>query len=78
MSPRIWPCKRPGTSALRKQFKWQLVRSLNERGYDPIDALKLYRLIDWLMVLPETLELQRGVVIRHLRGRTHDLVRCRR
>ncbi|MEW6491880.1 MAG: transposase [Cyanobacteriota bacterium] len=42
----------------RQQWKWKLVRRLFERGYDRDDIRKLFRLVDWMMTLPE--ELQRG------------------
>lgn len=42
----------------RQQWKWNLVRRLFERGYDRDDIRKLFRLVDWMMTLPE--ELQRG------------------
>jgi hypothetical protein len=40
----------------RQTSKWQLVRSLYERGYDREDIQKLFRLIDWMMTLPEELQ----------------------
>ena len=40
----------------RLQWKIQLVRFLFERGWTRQDILELFRLIDWLMVLPEELE----------------------
>jgi predicted transposase YdaD len=39
----------------RKQLKWQLTRRLFERGYQRKDILEVFRLVDWLMVLPESL-----------------------
>jgi hypothetical protein len=41
--------------AKRKTGKWELTRRLYERGYSKEDILKLYRLIDWLIRLPEEL-----------------------
>jgi len=41
--------------AKRKIGKWELTRRLYERGYSKEDILKLYRLIDWLIRLPEEL-----------------------
>ena len=42
----------------RQQWKWNLVRRLLERGYDQEDIRKLFRLVDWMMTLPN--ELQRS------------------
>ncbi|HEY9710191.1 MAG TPA: hypothetical protein V6D48_18430 [Oculatellaceae cyanobacterium] len=42
----------------RQQWKWNLVRRLLERGYDQEDIRKLFRLVDWMMTLPD--ELQRN------------------
>lgn len=42
----------------RQQWKWNLVRRLLERGYDQEDIRKLFRLVDWMMTLPD--ELQRS------------------
>lgn len=39
-----------------EQWKWSLVRGLYDRGYDRNDILKLFRLIDWMMALPEELQ----------------------
>jgi len=41
----------------RAKWKWQLVRGLYERGYDKTDILELFRLVDWMMTLPEDLQL---------------------
>ena len=40
----------------RLRWKTQLVRFLFERGWTRQDILELFRLIDWLMVLPDDLE----------------------
>ncbi|HEY9653723.1 MAG TPA: hypothetical protein V6C95_23880 [Coleofasciculaceae cyanobacterium] len=40
----------------RKQWKWSLVRRLFEQGYSREDIVQLFRLIDWMMVLPEELQ----------------------
>ena len=40
----------------RKLLKWELTRRLYERGYGKKDVLEIFRLIDWLMVLPESLK----------------------
>ena len=41
-----------GDMELRKASKWRITRRLYERGYGRKDILELFRLIDWLMVLP--------------------------
>ena len=46
-----------GDMDLRRQSKWRLTRRLYERGYNRKDVLELFRLIDWLMTLPEGLEI---------------------
>lgn len=40
----------------RRQWKWTLVRGLYERGYNKEDILELFRLVDWMMTLPEELQ----------------------
>ncbi|MFB8790272.1 MAG: transposase [Potamolinea sp.] len=40
----------------RKQWKGSLVRRLFERGYSRTEVVQLFRLIDWMMVLPEELQ----------------------
>jgi hypothetical protein len=40
----------------RQQWKWNLVRRLFERGYDRDDIRKLFRLVDWMMTLPNELQ----------------------
>jgi flagellar biosynthesis/type III secretory pathway protein FliH len=47
-----------GDSQQRKIWKFNLTRRLYERGYQRQDVLNLYRFIDWLMQLPEDLELE--------------------
>jgi hypothetical protein len=42
----------------RKTGKWELTRRLCERGYRKQDILELYRLIDWLIRLPEELAIE--------------------
>lgn len=39
----------------RHRLKWELTRRLYERGYARQDILELYRLLDWLLVLPAEL-----------------------
>jgi hypothetical protein len=43
--------------AERKRWKLHLVRLLLDRGYDKTDILELFRFIDWLLTLPEDLEI---------------------
>ena len=45
-----------GNPPLRLQSKLSLVRGLYERGYTRSQILDLFRLIEWMMVLPEPLE----------------------
>jgi Domain of unknown function (DUF4351) len=40
----------------RKTSKFQLVRRLYERGYDRRDIRNLFKFIDWVMILPESLD----------------------
>jgi hypothetical protein len=42
----------------RKLWKFTLTRRLYEQGYERLDILNLYRFIDWLLELPEGLELE--------------------
>jgi hypothetical protein len=42
----------------RKDGKFKLIRLLYERGYQRQDILELLRFIDWMLRLPEVLELQ--------------------
>jgi hypothetical protein len=42
----------------RKLWKFTLTRRLYEQGYERQDILNLYRFIDWLLELPEGLELE--------------------
>jgi flagellar biosynthesis/type III secretory pathway protein FliH len=39
----------------RKNWKFQLVRELYEKGYNRSQVLDLFRFIDWIIVLPEGL-----------------------
>ena len=45
-----------GQPQQRKQWKWTLVRKLFEQGYSKNDVVELFRLIDWMMTLPDHLE----------------------
>ncbi len=47
-----------GQPESRQQLKWRLTRRLYELKYGKKDILELYRLIDWLMVLPNKLEVE--------------------
>jgi hypothetical protein len=38
---------------LWKALKWEITRRMYERGYSKQDVLELFRLIDWLLHLPE-------------------------
>jgi Domain of unknown function (DUF4351) len=39
----------------RKEWKFSLMRGLYEAGYNREEILKLYRFLDWIMILPEEL-----------------------
>ena len=41
-----------------KGWKFRLVRSMYERGYERCDILELFRIIDWMISLPSALEEQ--------------------
>ncbi|WP_261199657.1 hypothetical protein [Laspinema olomoucense] len=45
-----------GNAEEREQYKWELVQNLSERGYTDNDIIKLFRLLDWMMTLPESLQ----------------------
>ncbi|NEO27688.1 MAG: transposase, partial [Kamptonema sp. SIO4C4] len=45
--------KKPNT---RYQEKLRLIKNLYQRGYERQDILELFRLIDWMMTLPASLE----------------------
>ena len=45
-----------GAEAVRYQAKLGLIRSLYRRGYARQDILELFRFIDWVLALPESLE----------------------
>ncbi len=45
-----------GNPTQRLQSKLSLVRGLYERGYTKNQILELFRLIEWMMVLPKKLE----------------------
>ena len=42
----------------RKEDKFQLIKRLYVRGYEKQDILELFRFIDWMLQLPEALELE--------------------
>jgi hypothetical protein len=39
----------------RYTWKWTITRALYEKGFSTTDILNLYRLVDWLMMLPDDL-----------------------
>jgi hypothetical protein len=43
---------------VRRQAKWRLIRRLYELGWSPEQFRQMYRLIDWLLELPEDLQRQ--------------------
>ena len=45
-----------GQPQQRKQWKWALVLKLFEQGYSESDAVELFRLVSWMMTLPDHLE----------------------
>ena len=42
----------------RYSWKWAITTALYEKGFSAKDILNIYRLIDWLMILPEDLTKQ--------------------
>ncbi|MCP4346719.1 MAG: hypothetical protein GY795_14475 [Desulfobacterales bacterium] len=50
----------------RKRWKLRLIRMLYERGYGKKHILELFRFIDWLLVLPEKLEIQFQEELTHM------------
>jgi hypothetical protein len=42
----------------RYTWKWTITRALYEKGFSTTDILNLYRLVDWLMMLPDDLTKQ--------------------
>jgi hypothetical protein len=42
----------------RYSWKWTITRALYEKGFSTTDILNLYRLVDWLMMLPDDLTKQ--------------------
>jgi hypothetical protein len=42
----------------RLQLKWQLTRRLFERGFDKRVIIGLYRFLDWVLTLPENLDVE--------------------
>ena len=55
----------------RKQWKWSLVRRLFERGYSREDIVRLFRLIDWMMVLPQELQREFKEELRRYQEESH-------
>ena len=54
----------------RLQWKLTLVKMLYHRGYTKEDILELFRFIDWLMVLPDDLELSFAEALREYEEET--------
>jgi hypothetical protein len=54
----------------RLSWKLQMVRHLYERGFERRDAQRLFRFIDWLMLLPEELDERVDNELKHLEGET--------
>ena len=54
----------------RLQWKLTLVKMLYQRGYTKEDILELFRFIDWLMVLPDDLELSFTEALREYEEET--------
>jgi hypothetical protein len=50
----------------RSRWKVTLAKELYKRGFSKADIVKLYRFIDWLMILPEELERQCFEELRHV------------
>jgi len=50
----------------RLRSKLKLIRDLYDRGYSQQDILELFRLLDWMMGLPEELEIQFRDEVRQL------------
>jgi hypothetical protein len=45
-----------GNAEEREQYKWELVQNLYQRGYTENEVINLFRLLDWMMTLPESLQ----------------------
>jgi len=45
-----------GQAEERETRKWELVQNLYQRGYTENDIIQLFRLLDWMMTLPESLQ----------------------
>ena len=45
-----------GQPQQRQQWKWRLIRTLLERGYNQNDIRQLFRAVDWMMALPKELQ----------------------
>ncbi|MEE8524407.1 MAG: hypothetical protein V3T72_10790, partial [Thermoanaerobaculia bacterium] len=54
----------------RLHWKLRMVRHLYERGFKRREVERLFRFIDWLMVLPEELEQRFDIQLRQLEGET--------
>jgi hypothetical protein len=58
ISAHLAAMRQTGNPEMKLQIKWNLTRRLYERGYDRKDIFELYRLIDWMIVLPEDKNLE--------------------
>lgn len=45
-----------GNPQRRQHWKWALIRTLFERGYNQDDIRQLFRAVDWMMALPDPLQ----------------------
>jgi hypothetical protein len=54
-------------------LKWALTRPLYERGYSKEDILELFRLIDWLVQLPQEQEVELGRQVAEYEARKHQV-----
>ena len=53
----------------RYNAKFTLIRRLYERGYERNDVIRLFGFIDWIMHLPQELEVDFWAELRHYEGR---------
>ena len=56
--------------ATRAEWKLRVVRGLYQRGYQRSDILELFRIIDWMMVLPEELQQEFKRQLQEIREET--------
>jgi SOS response regulatory protein OraA/RecX len=43
----------------REKWKWLLIRSLYEKGYEKKEIVKLFKFVDSMMALPKELQIKR-------------------